>query len=63
MKITTAPSFNPLTITLETQLEVDMLSDALYELNLDEDTYTPEVISFIRDLRVDLYEHNSSNHP
>jgi hypothetical protein len=56
MKITKElPLFTPITITLETQEEVNMLGDTLYEIDLTEFNELKRQ-HFIRDLRVDLYE-------
>ena len=56
MQITTAPSFNPVSIILETQEEVDMLSSMLYDLS----DYSSDIkMDFLRNLRIDLYERSS----
>ena len=56
MQITTAPSFNPVSIILETQEEVDMLSSMLYDLS----DYSSDIkMDFLRTLRIDLYERSS----
>lgn len=58
MHITTKPPlFNPVTITLETQMEVDFLSDALYDISIDHFLHDKQ--DFLRNLRIDLYEHNT----
>jgi hypothetical protein len=60
MQITTAPSFNPVSIILETQEEVDMLTDMLYNLN----DYSSDIkMDFLRTLRIDLYERSSGYKP
>jgi hypothetical protein len=60
MNVTTKPAFNPIIITLETQEEVDMLTDMLYNLN----DYSSDIkMDFLRTLRIDLYERSSGYKP
>jgi hypothetical protein len=58
MKVTTdSKAYSPVTITLESQKELNMLSDALYELELER--YNEEAELFLRDVRIELHEFNT----
>jgi hypothetical protein len=60
MQINTKQCFNPVSIILETQEEVDMLTDMLYNLN----DYSSDIkMDFLRTLRIDLYERSSGYKP
>ena len=62
MKVSTIPSFVPISITIETQDELNILADALYELDLDdEDKFSEEAINVLRDLRVELYDYHTTH--
>jgi hypothetical protein len=50
-------AFTPVTITLDNQIEVDFLSDALYDMNIDH--FLKDKQDFLRTLRMDLYEYNT----
>ena len=55
----TQPEFTPITLTFESQQEIDFLADALYELELDEIYNRAEYINIIRDLRIELHDFHS----
>ncbi len=56
MNITNKPGFNPLVITFETQEEINMIADALYEIDLE--NFNDVATNFLRNLRIELYEYN-----
>jgi hypothetical protein len=62
MKVSTIHNFVPLSITIETQEELNILADALYELDLDdEDKYSEKAINVLRELRIELYDYHSTD--
>ena len=58
MKVSlSSTAFTPVTITLDNQMEVDFLSDALYDMDIDK--FLGDKQDFLRTLRMDLYEYNT----
>ena len=65
MQVTNRPSlFAPVSIILETQDEVNRLTDILYGIDIDKDMEEckPEQANMIRDIRVYLFDYTNADY-